>query len=535
MHRWLGEPEAFSGSAFNKLEVRQQSAALTRHLAGFFATRCVADLESEGARHGVPISGVLSLEKCLGTEHVRQTGILEDVVLPDGDTIRMPRCLISIDNDSAGKLAVQERQSTRAAPPPAAQPLAGLKVLDLGVIVVGGEQSRLLADLGADVVKIESPAFPDGTRQSYLPTGLSVGFAAGHRNKRSLGLDLRHPEGKALFLRLAREADVILSNFKPGTMDALGFGSEEIRRINPGVVIVESSAFGPDGPWSGRMGYGPLVRAASGLTSKWRYEDDPLGYSDTVTIYPDHAAARYGTIAVLALLLRRLKKRRGGTATISQMEVILEHFAAEIAGLDSGIADWETPVDAPWGVFPTRGEDEWCVVTVRDDRDWKALTDVIGRKDWASSSDYADRQGRLHHRTEIEHGMKEWLAHRDADEAMRTLQTAGIPAARMLRIADLPDFGYFHERGLLRVEQHPHLAEQVIAENFHAVSANIGNLPSTPAPLMGEHTVEVLEDWLSLPGVQIEALLDQGIVQRINPQIREMLARGEGRGEAFAV
>lgn len=533
MHRWLGSPEEFSGPEYNRIDVRQASGELARCLADFFANRNWSDLEREGARQGVPISGVLSLEECLATDHVKARGVIGEYPLTDGCVLRMPRGVIGIDR------GVQTRQETAGEPKrrgrgTPAQPLAGLKVLDLGVIVVGGEQSRLLADLGADVVKIESASFPDGTRHTYLPTGLSVGFAAGHRNKRSLGLDLRHPDGKALFLQLAEEADVILSNFKPGTMESLGFGYDAIRRVNPGIIMVDSSAFGADGPWAGRMGYGPLVRAASGLTSKWCYPDDVWAYSDTVTIYPDHAAARYGTIAVLALLYRKLHTGEGGTASISQLEVMLDHFAAEIAGQDQGITDWETPGDAPWGVFPARGDDAWCVVTVRDDDDWQALTTVIQPVDAPWPSAFADRGARLQHRAFIEESMRAWMSGQDADEAMHRLQAAGVPAAKMLRIADLPEFAYFRERGLLRVEHHPHLAEEVIAERFHAVSANIGELPSTPAPLMGEHSLEVVRDWLSLSEDAIDRLVAAKVLQGVAPDIAGMLARGEGRGEDIA-
>jgi crotonobetainyl-CoA:carnitine CoA-transferase CaiB-like acyl-CoA transferase len=532
MFRWLGSPTPFASAEFNSLEVRQQSGALTQAMAAFFRHRLKADLEREGAEHGVPISGVLSLAECLATDHVTARGIIAEVALPDGHKVRMPRGVIGIDRHVPSAAPAGHEPASRPAGATPARPLAGLKVIDLGVIVVGGEQSRLLADLGADVVKVESASFPDGTRHSYLRTGLSVGFAAGHRNKRSLGLDLRHPDGKALFLRLAGEADVILSNFKPGTMESLGFDYTTISGLNPGVVMVDSSAFGADGPWAGRMGYGPLVRAASGLTRKWCYPNDAEAFSDSVTIYPDHAAARYGAIATLALLTRRLRTGRGGTASISQMEVMLEHFAPEIVGLANGVEDWDEASDAPWGVFPARGDDEWCVVTVRGDRDWQALSQVVCREDWATLPQYADRHGRLRNRAAIERDLTDWIARQDADAVMRRLQAAGVPAARMLRIADLPEFGYFRERRLFRAEKHPHLAEEVVSERFHAPSSNIADLPATPAPLMGEHSAEVVRDWLALPPDEIEHLFTANALQGVAPEIARMLAEGQGRGEA---
>lgn len=532
MFRWLGSPAQFASAEFNNLEVRQRSGALTQAMAAFFRDRARADLEREGAHHGVPISGLLSLAECLATDHVVARGVIADVELPDGHKVRMPRGVIRVGRHAHRAPPAGPLPSSRPVGATPARPLAGLKVIDLGVIVVGGEQSRLLADLGADVVKVESASFPDGTRHSYLPTGLSVGFAAGHRNKRSLGLDLRHPEGKALFLRLAGEADVILSNFKPGTMESLGFDYQTIDAINPGVVMVDSSAFGADGPWAGRMGYGPLVRAASGLTRKWCYPDDTEAYSDSVTIYPDHAAARYGAIATLALLARRLRTGHGGSASISQMEVMLDHFTPEIVGLADGVDDWDEASDAPWGVFPARGDDEWCVVTVRGNRDWQALSQVVCREDWATLPQYADRHGRLRNRAAIERDLTDWIVRQDADTAMRRLQAARVPAARMLRIADLPDFGYFRERGLFRAEKHPHIAEEVVSERFHAPSSNIADLPATPAPLMGEHSAEVMRDWLALPALEIERLFASNVLQGVDPEIARMLSVGEGRGEA---
>ncbi|NED70659.1 CoA transferase, partial [Streptomyces sp. SID10244] len=133
------------------------------------------------------------------------------------------------------------------------------RVLDLGVIVFGAELSRQFADYGADVIKIENANFPDGLRQSKRGARLSASVAWGHRNKRSLGVDLRSAEGAGVFRRLVAEADVVLANFKPGTLASMGFSYAELSRINPRIIVSESSAFGHDGPWRTRLGYGPLV------------------------------------------------------------------------------------------------------------------------------------------------------------------------------------------------------------------------------------------------------------------------------------
>lgn len=493
MFRWMGSPAAFASPEFDKTAVRYKSPDLIPAIAAFFAGRNRADLEREGQAHGVPISAVLTLPEFMASEHVAARRALIEI-----DGAKLPNGVVSIDGERMGPCGVTSPAASWPRPvPPGARAFEGLKVLDLGVIVVGAEQGRLLADQGAEVVKVESRAFPDGSRQSYLSYGLSVSFAAGHRNKRSLGLNLRDPEGRALFLEMAAKADVILSNFKPGVLESLGIDHATISKLNPRIIMSDSSAFGATGPWAERMGYGPLVRAVTGLTRAWRYDDDPESFSDSITIYPDHVAGRIGAMAVTALLIRRLRTGRGGSASVAQAEVMLSHFAADVARASLGepepAGDWRD------GVFQAAGDDDWCVVSVRSQADRRALRQVIGADD--------------------ETAVGAWIAARTADEAMHALQAAGVAAARMLRVSDLPDFAYFRERGFYRVERHPHLSEPVVAERAHARSAALADAASAPAPLAGEHTEEVIGDWLGLSEVRIQALVASGVLEPAAPDV----------------
>ncbi|WP_421738057.1 CoA transferase [Caulobacter sp.] len=501
MFRWMGEPAAFASPEFEKTAIRYKSPELLPAIAAFFATRTREDLEAEGQRHGVPISAVLTLEEFMASDHVAERNALIEVRLPDGEVVRLPNGVATIDGARMGPGGF-EGEKVRFPTPDATlgrHAFEGLKVLDLGVIVVGAEQGRLLADQGADVVKVESQAFPDGNRQSYLSYGLSVSFAAGHRNKRSLGLNLRDPRGRSLFLELAAKADIILSNFKPGTLESLGIDHAAISRLNPRIIMADSSAFGASGPWAGRMGYGPLVRAATGLTLAWRYLDDPESFSDSITIYPDHVAGRIGAMAVIALLIRRLRTGRGGCASVAQSEVMLSQFAAEVARASlgrrrSGPGEW------PQGVYAAAGDDDWCAVTVRDRRDWLALCEVIGIG------------GELA-RDEAEARLTTWVGERSADEAMRTLQARGVPAGRMLRVADQPAFEPYRERGFYRIERHPYLEEQVVAERVHAQGAALADPPTRPAPLAGEQTLEVVGQWLGLHAGDLSHLIADGVLE----------------------
>lgn len=524
MHRMMGEPPEFADPKYLDIMVRFKDPDLLPAMARFLADKTRAEIEALGQQHGVPLAALLSLSDCLAADHIRARGVFAEVDLPGGQRAPFPNGLLVVDGQRMGPIH-QSQPAQRPAPPegPAPnRPLEGVKVLDLGVIVVGAETGRLLADLGAEVVKIESQAFPDGSRQTHLKIGLSSGFGAGHRNKRSLGLNLKSDEGKALFRHMAAEADVMLSNFKPGTLESLGLGYDELSAINPRLIAVESSAFGGTGPWSKRMGYGPLVRAAAGLTRKWCYPDDPDGFSDSVTIYPDHVGGRIGAAAVMALLTRRMRTGRGGHVDVSQAEVMLSHLATEIAGTALGLPGIEQAPDAPWGVFPALGEDEWCVVTVRDDADWQRLCSVIGAPDVPAAS----RAQRLDHKAELEAHLAAWLAGRDPEAAAQALQTAGVPAARMLRVADQPDHPYFAARGLFRHEQHPLLPEPMVAERRPALWPAIPDAGTLPAPLMGADTKAVMRDWLQLDEAELMRLEADGVLEGVPAKIRAMIADG---------
>lgn len=517
MFRWMGEPAAFASPEFDSAVVRYKSPDLLPAIAAFVASRSREELEPEGQGYGVPIAGLRSFEDCFEAEHMQVRQSFSRATMDDGTTVTLPNGMISIDGERMGPAGVTPKpqgQRGRSALAGGDLPFGGLRVLDLGVIVVGAEQGRLLADGGADVVKVESRANPDGNRQSYLSYGMSVSFAAGHRNKRSAGIDLRDPEGRSLFLRLAAVSDVVLSNFKPGTMESLGIGRDDLLKVNPRLVIVESSAFGDSGPWSKRMGYGPLVRAATGLTELWRYPDEPESFSDSITIYPDHVAARIGAIAAVALLIRRERTGRGGTATIAQAEVMLGHFAADVARASAGGRP-DQPPDWPWGVYRTSGDDEWCVVSVRGTGDWLRLAAVIGYSNPEALDTPAKR---LEARGAIDAATSNWLALRTAEQAMCLLQENGIPAARMLRLADLPEFGYYRERQFYRAETHPYLQERVLAERWAGKRTPVGEAPQRPAPLAGEHTAEVAAVWLD-PPPDIAQLIERGVLEPLDPAV----------------
>ena len=273
----------------------------------------------------MPIAAVLTPAEALASEHFRAVGALTEVELATGARLAVPTGPFVIDGRHAGferpapAPGTDEPVWSTTRPAPTAigsadsgtgRPFDGLRILDLGVIVAGGELGRLFADLGAEVIKVESAAYPDGLRQTLPGQPMSRSWALTHRNEQSLGLDLRGADGAAIFGRLVADSDAVFANFKPGTLDSLGFSYDRLRAVNPRIVLAESSAFGATGPWSTRMGYGPLVRATTGVSRLWTSDepDDP-GFYDATTIFPDHVSARITAIAALAALIR---PRNGG-------------------------------------------------------------------------------------------------------------------------------------------------------------------------------------------------------------------------------
>ena len=393
------------------------------------------DLVAAGQTFGVPIAALLSPVEVLASKHFDQRRAFTTLPTASGQPVRVPNGFVEIDGVRAGlrraapgpddhdadivaswsDASDAEHPAVAPFPPTSTRhPLAGFRVLDLGVIVVGAELGRMLADQGADVIKVENREFPDGSRQA---TGekMTGSFAAGHRNKRSLGLNLRHPDGVALFMELVARSDAVLSNFKPGTMSSLGLGYEALAKVNPAIVVTESSAFGADGPWSNRMGYGPLVRASTALTGLWAYPSVDEGFSDASTVYPDHAAPRFGAVAVLAALLAARRSGRGAHIRVSQAETILgqfaDMFALESIQPGSMVARGNVgPGDAPRGLYRCAGDDEWCVVDIRGDRDWDRLCHLIGNPQLAADARYKSPAARVQHRNEVDDLVGEWIA-----------------------------------------------------------------------------------------------------------------------------
>jgi crotonobetainyl-CoA:carnitine CoA-transferase CaiB-like acyl-CoA transferase len=515
MRDWLGEPEQFADPKFDTIAARYAaSRELNAAIADLFAPQTMDTLVAGGQSRGVPVAAVLTAAETLTSEHFRAVDALTDVTITADVTVTGPVGPIVVDGVHAGLVHpaptvgadecawASGPSSVEPADDDVTRPFDGLRILDLGVIVAGGELGRLFADLGAEVIKVESAAYPDGLRQTAPGMTMSRSWALTHRNEKSLGLDLRHSEGAVIFRRLVADADAVFANFKPGTLESLGFSYERLREINPRIVLAESSAYGATGPWSDRMGYGPLVRAATGVTWLWTSPDaEPDKFYDATTVYPDHVAARLTAVAALAAMIRRKHTGTGAHVHIPQAEAAVSQLATTYvaeAARSAGVA--VTDDDAVHGVYPCTGEDEWCVISVRSDADRARLAKVMGC------------HGLPRERAPFIAAVSEWTGTLDKADVTEILQRAGVPAGPMNRAVDIPSDPQVSSRQLYTDMRHPLFDAPMLSETGPAPYTGIPAAELHPAPMPGEQTRQICAEVLGLSTDDTDRLIADGVL-----------------------
>ncbi|MGV0906088.1 CoA transferase [Mycobacterium novum] len=534
LRAWLGEPAAYADPRFDVIGERfaawPQISVLVREL---FAERDMADLVTAGQARGVPIAAVGEPAQVLAGEHFAAARAAVSTDLAPGLPALIPAGYFVVDGHRAGfrtpaPAPGEGRAGWRARPDVpvgggtvGARPFEGVRIVDLGVIVAGGEASRLFGDLGAEIIKVESAAYPDGLRQTRAGSAMSESFAWTHRNNLGFGLDLRSPAGKEIFGRLVGTADAVLANFKPGTLAALGFCYEALRGINPQVVLAESSAFGESGPWSDRMGYGPLVRATTGVTALWTAPPGPEGsqraaatgrhpFYDATTVFPDHVVARVTAIGALAALIAGRRTGAGAHVHVSQAEAAVNQldtgYVARAAG-PSIVPD--TGLDL---VCRCSGVDEWCVVSIRTDDDWRRVAAAFGDAALAADPRFGTGEQRSAHRAELVDQLSRHTGECTPASVGELLQAAGVAAGPMNRPPDIAEDPQLSHRAVFADMTHPLIEHPLPAETGPAPFRNIPQAAQRPAPLPGQDTRALCHTLLGLDGDDIERLIADGVL-----------------------
>jgi crotonobetainyl-CoA:carnitine CoA-transferase CaiB-like acyl-CoA transferase len=538
LRRWIGEPEEFQDPKYDVVAARfaawSQIGKLVQRL---FAGQTMKELVSAGQAHGVPIAAVLSPAQILASDHFQAVGAIADAELVPGVHARVPVGYFAVDGRHSGfrvPTPPAGRDEARWLASPAAtisprnvsRPFDGLRIIDLGVIVAGGELSRLFGDLGAEVIKVESAAYPDGLRQTRVGEAMTESFAWAHRNNLAFGVDLRSAQGKQIFSRLVADAHAVFANFKPGTLAALDFPYETLHALNRRVVLAESSAFGDTGPWSERMGYGPLVRATAGVSKLWTSHDDqdaqpgqPASGSrhrfyDATTIFPDHVVGRITAIGALAALIHSERTGEGARVHVSQTEAVVNQLDARYvtdAVRAAGHADLRDDTSVH-DVYPCAGDDEWCVISIRADADWRSATAVFGLPELADDERFATGGARIAHRHELLAQVSAWTRTRPPLQVAEALQSAGIPAGQMNRPPDVLEDPQLRARKLFTDMTHPLFDHPLPAETGPAPFRHIPPAPQRPAPLPGQDTREICHKILGMSSEETERLINDGVL-----------------------
>jgi len=392
-------------------------------------------------------------------------------------------------------------------------PLAGLKVIELGQLIAGPFAAKTLADFGADIIKIEPPGAGDPLRQwRLIRDGTSVWWQVQSRNKRSLALDLREPQAQDIVRRLAREADVLIENFRPGAMEGWGLGPEALLAINPRLVMLRVSGFGQTGPYRDKPGFGVVAEAMGGLRHLTA-EPGRVPVRVGVSI-GDTLAALHGVIGILMALRERERSGLGQVIDVALYEAVFncmesllpEHSAFGVVREPAGSA---LPGIAPSNAYRC-ADGGYALIAGNGDSIFRRLMSAIGRDDLGQDPALAGNAGRVTRVAEIDAAIGAWAAQRSVTQVLEALDAAAVPAGRIYTVADIAADPHYQARGMLDSVTLPDGSRL-------AVPGVVPKLSRTPgghrrnAPALGQDSDAVLRE-IGLTGEQISALRARGIV-----------------------
>lgn len=407
------------------------------------------------------------------------------------------------------------------------RPLEGVRVADLTMMWAGPYATKLMAEMGAEVIKIESPRAWDNIRTLVPQPGApdpwnsAYYFNEYNRDKKSVILDLSDRRGRDAFLRLVRHCDVVIENYRADVLDKLWLGYDELRAVRPDVILVSMAAFGKTGPDRNLVGFGPVIEMMSGLVSLSGYEGEDEPFKTGIS-YGDPVGGLQAVAAVSMALLRRARTGRGTYIDLAQREgaAVLAGEAFVRASLHGEVqpphlgnrsARW-----APQGAYQCTGEDQWLVLTATTDLEWRALAAVVGREDLAGLP--LEERRRRH--DEIDAVLTAWAVGQDPQDALETLQAAGVPAGRVLDTGQIHDDPQLLRRGFWVYLPHPRMQRYKQANvSWRLVECNptLGR----HSPLFGEHTRQVLTAVAGLTDSEVDDLYAAGVSadEPVNPGV----------------
>ncbi|HIF99037.1 MAG TPA: CoA transferase [Myxococcales bacterium] len=538
--KWVGEPEELMDPHYDQFINRLISMdKIVPIFERFFLDKNKVDIAREAQRRGIPATPLLHPGEVMQNEHALGRETFAQFEVGGGFDAMLPSGFLTSEGQRVGprtgppnlgeagetgfsrteaRAEFEKILAPKASSVVDAYPLRGLRVIDFGVGAVGVEAARLLAEYGAEVIKIESSSAPDFIRV-IMSSYMNPSFASSSRSKQSFGVDLKLEKGRELVRRLVADADVLIENNGTGATERMGFGPDALREINPGIVSFSSQMVGSFGPWKNWIGYGPNTHPVSGLQYLWNYPEDEASPAGSTAVYPDHFVGRIGAMVVLAGLIARRRTGKGSHHDAAQFEVAIgllgDLFAKE--SLEPGSVrplGNASSRGAPWGCYRCADseQEEWCVITVRSDEEWRRLCGAMGEPAWAMDPSYQSASGRFAAREAMDKGLETWTRERPPREAMETLQAVGVPCGIVAHPGHhMSDPQMLHREYAKPVEQQE--LSTILLEGPAFIGSDLPEVITEQAPLLGEHTRAIAEELLGFSPSEIEALIDEGVLE----------------------
>ncbi len=396
------------------------------------------------------------------------------------------------------------------------KPLEGLRVVEMGSLLAGPFCGQLLGDFGAEVIKVEPPGKGDPMRVwgRHRKNGRTLWWPVIARNKKSITLNLREEEGQSLARKLIAEADVLVENFRPGTMERWGMGYEELREANPGLVMVRVSGYGQTGPCRDRAGFGAIGEAMGGIRHVTGFPGKApprAGIS-----LGDSLAATFGALGALtALYSREHNGGRGQVVDIGIYEAVLSLMESTIpehalTGHTRGRTGTVLPFVAPSNIYPTK-DDDYVLIAGNADTVFGRLAEALGHSDWAEDEKYSTHHARGENMEELDDMISAWTTERSSEEVLEAMAEAGVPSGKIFTAEDMmADPHYAARENIVEVED-PEIGAIPMQNVVPKLSETPGEVRST-GPSLGEHNKEVYGKLLGLSGEEVSELKNRGVL-----------------------
>ncbi|MFC1893169.1 CaiB/BaiF CoA transferase family protein [Chloroflexota bacterium] len=407
-------------------------------------------------------------------------------------------------------------------------PLDGYRVLDFGTAWAGPQVGLILADMGAEVIKVETKTRPDGARLGRPMTGEDIAggdkgkwldmqpiFHGINRNKLSFTIDLKTPKGRDIIYQLVKISDVALDNSSPGAMERLGLDHKSLEQIRPDIISISLTGCGETGPLKDTLVYAPLIISLGGLQNMIGYygEDTPMG---VMFAYGDANASIHAAFSTLAALWHREMTGEGQHIELSESGVVTCLLGEAV--MDYSMNGRVTkpignrhPHMCPHNAYRCQGDDKWVTIAVKTEKEWENFCKTIGEPHWTRDAKFADLNGRIAHQEELDKLITTWTINNSPDEVTDILQQAGVAAMPVMDIADQFSHPFYQERQTYLEIEHPLVGVELLYANPMRLSQTPGDI-RRPAPSIGEHNQYVLGELLGMSDEQITRLTQEKVI-----------------------